>query len=98
LHFVERARPTLICMDEPDNFVALREIQPWLMGMCQAVEDHNLQVLFISHHPELINYLAPQDGILLDRPDGGPTRTLPFSLSPGSSLPPAEVVARGWES
>jgi predicted ATPase len=97
LRFAERTTIPLICIDEPDNFVSLAEIQPWLMGMCQAVEDHGSQVLFISHHPELINYLAPQDAVFLRRPDGGPTRIMPFRSSPGSTLTPAEVIARGWD-
>ena len=37
--------------DEPDNFIALQEIQPWLVSLCQAVEDHGSQALIISHHP-----------------------------------------------
>jgi hypothetical protein len=98
LHFAERSTIPLICLDEPDNFVSLAEIQPWLMALCQAVEDHGSQVLLISHHPELINYLAPQDAILFRRPDGGPTRVMPFRSSPGSTLTPAEGIARGWES
>jgi predicted ATPase len=97
LRFAERTTIPLVCIDEPDNFVSLGEIQPWLMGMCQAVEDHGSQVLFISHNPELINYLAPQDAVFLRRPDGGPTRVMPFRSSPGSTLTPAEVIARGWE-
>ncbi len=97
LRFVERTTNALVCIDEPDNFVSLAEIQPWLMAMCQAAEDHDSQVLFISHHPELINYLAPQDAVLLGRADGGPTRVRPFRSTPGSTLTPAELIARGWD-
>jgi predicted ATPase len=98
LRYAEQAPLPLICIDEPDNFVSLAEIQPWLMGMCQAVEDHGSQVLFISHHPELINYLAPRDAVVLSRPDGGATRQALFRSAPGDTLTPAEVIARGWES
>jgi predicted ATPase len=97
LRFAERSTIPLICLDEPDNFVSLAEIQPWLMGMCQTVEDHGSQVLFISHHPELINYLAPHDAVILTRPEGGPTRLMPFHATSGSTLTPGEVIARGWE-
>jgi ABC-type glutathione transport system ATPase component len=89
LRFAERSTIPLVCIDEPDNFVSLAEIQPWLMAISQTVEDHGSQVLFISHHPELINYLAPQDAVLLRRPEGGPTRVLPFPAAPGSTLTPA---------
>src|SRR5437660_1017705 len=74
------------------------QTQPWLMDMCRAVEDHGSQALFISHHPELINYLAPQDAVILSRDEGGPTRIKPFTAANQSTLTPAEVIARGWES
>jgi hypothetical protein len=28
-------------VDEPDNFIALRESQPWLLAADEAVEEHN---------------------------------------------------------
>jgi predicted ATPase len=98
LRSLERAAGSLACLDEPDNFVTLAEIQPWLISMCQAAEDHPSQVLVISHHPELINYFAPEKAIVFRRDCGGPTRVTPFDTSTGSTLTPAEVIARGWES
>jgi len=88
----------LVCLDEPDNFVTLAEIQPWLISLCQAAEDHDAQVFFVSHHPELINYLAPEHAIVFRRDDGGPTRIGPFRSDPDSTMTPAEVIARGWEN
>ena len=42
LHFrIERGDTVFI--DEPDNFIALREIQPWLLAAEEAVDDHNGQ-------------------------------------------------------
>ena len=93
----EHTAGALVCIDEPDNFVTLAEIQPWLISMCQATEDYDSQVLFISHHPELINYLAPHNAIVLRRSGGGPTRVMPFRSSPDSTMTPAEMIARGWE-
>jgi predicted ATPase len=98
LRFAERTPGSLVCIDEPDNFVTLAEIQPWLISICQAAEDRESQVLLISHHPELINYLAPQNAVVLRRAGGGPTRVMPFRSNPGSTMTPAEVIARGWES
>jgi predicted ATPase len=97
LHYVKSSTSPLVGIDEADNFVALQEIQPWLVSLCQAVEDHGSQALLISHHPELINYLAPQDAVVLSRPAGGPTRGKPFQTTPGSTLTPAEVISRGWD-
>ena len=86
----------LVIFDEPENYVTLREIQPWL----QEVLDHSefgqkSNVWFISHHPELLDQLAPQHGVVFFR-DQGPVRTRPFSGSDG--LTPSETMARGWDS
>ena len=97
LHYVKSSSSPLIGIDEADNFVALPEIQPWLVSLCQAVEDQGSQAFLISHHPEMMNFLAPRDAVVLSRPGGGPTRIKPFQTTPGSTLTPAEVIARGWE-
>lgn len=82
-----------ICVDEPDNFVALPEIQPWLGALS---ERRTLQTLMISHHPEILNMHARDDGIVFRRDDGGPTRVERFAAEPGETLTPAELIARGW--
>jgi predicted ATPase len=46
-----------LCIDEPENFLALPEIQPWLMRLYDICGEGQLQALLISHHPELIDYL-----------------------------------------
>jgi predicted ATPase len=88
---------TTLCLDEPDNFVSLREIQPWLIALRDRVQDNAGQCLLISHHPELINYLAPQRGIVFSRDESGPVRLNPFPWSDEEVLSPAELVARGWK-
>ena len=86
-----------VCIDEPDNFVALREIQPWLIAAKDAVEDNKSQLLIISHNPELIDYLAPDHGVQFYRDDGGPVRTKRFEWKDEDVLKPSEIIARGWE-
>ncbi len=86
-----------LLIDEPDNFIALAEIQPWLLKLLDRVDERNAQVILVSHHPELLDQLAGQGGLLLDRPNGGETRVLPFSPSDDSGLKPSEIIARGWE-
>jgi len=83
-------------IDEPDNFLALREIQPWLSSLADAVGESVEQVVLISHHPEIINYLGGAHGRWLERDAVGPVRVgqSPKSL-PGLLL--ADTVARGWE-
>jgi ABC-type molybdenum transport system ATPase subunit/photorepair protein PhrA len=81
-------------IDEPTNFVSLREIQPWLNEVIDATDAPNgPQVFIVSHHPEIIDQLAPQHGVRFFR-DGGPTRIAPFKGAPG--LTASETIARGW--
>ena len=96
LHCAVTEDSTLL-IDEPDNFIALAEIQPWLLKLLDRVDEQNAQVILVSHHPELLNQLAGQGGVLLDRSNGGETRVLPFSPPDDSGLTPSEIIARGWE-
>ena len=87
-----------LLLDEPDNFIALAEIQPWLMKLLDRVDDTGGQVILVSHHPELLDQLASQGGVVLDRPGGGETRVRPFEPPGDSGLKASEIIARGWES
>lgn len=64
---------TLI-FDEPENFISLKEIQPWLRKVEDWVEEGNGQVILISHHPETMNYEGDDSLVWLERENGGPTR------------------------
>ena len=86
-----------VFIDEPDNFISLREIQPWLLSAEEAVEDSGGQLILISHHPELLNQWATSYGLRFFREENGQTRTKPFKPDPKSNLQPSEMVARGWE-
>jgi predicted ATPase len=92
---VDKHRTLLI--DEPDNFIALAEIQPWLVKLLDRVDGTGGQVILVSHHPELLDQLACQGGVLLDRPGGGETRVRPFEPPKDTGLKASEIVARGWE-
>ncbi len=96
LHFLI-ARGHTVFIDEPDNFIALREIQPWLLAAERAVEDHNGQLILISHHPELLNQWASSHGLRFFREDNGFVRTEKFRADPNGNLQPSELIARGWE-
>jgi len=86
----------ILCIDEPDNYVALREIQPWLIALKDKVEDRRSQCLMISHHPELINYLAADHGEWFYREETGPTRVKRFEWNGEGMVSAAEIIARGW--
>ncbi len=84
----------VLCLDEPDNFLALREIQP-LLSLLEGME--KVQTLVISHHPEVINGLAREHGLRFERHFRGPARVSKFKAPPDTLLTPAELVARGEE-
>jgi predicted ATPase len=86
-----------VLFDEPDNFIALRELQPWLSVVSDALEDHGGQALIVSHHPEFLNQWAPSHGVMLVREIGGPVHVERFQAPSNMTLTPAELIARGWE-
>lgn len=84
-------------LDEPDNYVALREIQPWLFALQDALGGDVEQAVLISHHPEIIDYLATSKGRWFDRDPGGPVRVSNQPKFLAEGLTPSENIARGWE-
>lgn len=92
----EKKEESTFLWDEPDNYVSLREIEPWLTAVRDLAENDGRQCLLISHHPELINTLAVENGAHIYRDEEGPARVKAFSPDCGG-ITPAEIVARGWE-
>jgi predicted ATPase len=97
LHFVISKGQTVI-LDEPDNFISLREIQPWLLAAEEAVEDSKGQLILISHHPEILNQWSQEYGLRFFREENGHVRTESFKTDPDGLLQPSELIARGWEN
>jgi len=64
---------TLI-LDEPDNFLGLVEIQPWLRTLEDRVDPSEGQIILASHNTEILNRLWPDHGYLLSREPFGPVR------------------------
>lgn len=87
-------RGAVLCFDEPDNFVALSEIQPWLQFLRDTLEERGGQAMIISHHPEVIDYLAVDSLWWFERPSG-PVIVRPFDTDAASPLKVSEQVARG---
>ena len=96
LVFLPKHRISLF-IDEPDNYVALREIQPWAAAATERCGESIEQLVVISHHPVLIDYLAGTAGKWFSRQDDGPVRVSdePERLIDGLSL--SETIARGWQ-
>jgi ATPase subunit of ABC transporter with duplicated ATPase domains len=85
-------------LDEPDNFVALREIQPWLCALTDSCGDGVEQTVLISHHPEIVDHLALSSGRWFERDNNGPARVSDKPKAQVDGLKPSESMARGWES
>ncbi len=96
LHFSIN-RGSTVFIDEPDNFISLREIQPWLLAAEEAIEDQHGQLILISHHPEILDKWAAKHGLRFFREENGHVRTEKFKPDPKGDLQPSEVIARGWE-
>lgn len=90
-----RSEDYTLCIDEPENFLALPEIQPWLTLLYDFCSEGELQALLISHHPELIDYLALSAGYWFDRESSTPVRVKRITED-DSGLPISELIARGW--
>lgn len=86
-----------VFLDEPDNYVALPEIQPWLMSLADACGTSVSQAVVCSHHPELIDYLGGESGLQLQRTGAGVvTASRPVVSESDSGLKLSELIARGW--
>ena len=90
-------------LDESMNFVALREVQPWLLELSDLCDGSLPQAVLASHHPEIVDYLGSDKGQLLRRESSGATRadrvaTLLNSSTSDTGLKLSELFARGWES
>ena len=87
-------------LDEPENYVALSEIEPWLAELADRCGDAIPQAVICSHHPELIDYLGLSSGISLTREASGvtrATRVAEMALTTEEGLKLSEIVARGWD-
>jgi len=85
-----------VLIDEPDNFVSMREIQPWLENLNNICEEQDKQALIISHHPEIVNRMARGAELWFSRQAESHVVVQPFPKI--AELSPAEVMARGWEN
>lgn len=90
------ARTSLLIFDEPDNFVAREEIQPWLSSIRDAVVDANRgTLLVISHHPEVIDYLAAHQVLCFSRTADGPARLRELDVDRDKGISASEWLMLG---
>jgi DNA repair ATPase RecN len=83
-----------VMIDEPDNYVGLPELQPWVLSLREILNERH-QAILISHHPEILSSAGEDHGRYLWRDNHtSPTRIGPLSIPEG--LSPGEAIARGW--
>lgn len=83
----------VVFLDEPDNFISIREVQPWLAELERVLQEREGQAIIVSHGTEAMNYLGSRQAFVVTRPDGGATRIAAHDGSDGSM--PSEVVLYG---
>ena len=94
LLFAHDAGETLF-LDEPDNYITLPEMQPWLAEMEDGCGDTLPQTVLISHHPEAIDFLYDK-AVWLGREPDRHTRIL--EIKNDTMLKISELYAQGMVS
>ena len=85
-----------MCIDEPENFLALPEIQPWWGKVMDYCLENQTQAILISHHPLLINYLASNSGYWFERRDNEAARVRRITDTVEEGLSVAKLIELGW--
>jgi ABC-type Mn2+/Zn2+ transport system ATPase subunit len=98
LYMVQAAMETdtarVVLLDEPDNFVGLPGLQPWVLSMRELLDEEH-QLILISHHPKILLNSGETNGRYLWRDTHtSPTRSEPLKVP--ESLTAGEAVPRSW--
>lgn len=87
----------ILFLDEPENYLALPEIRPWLVNLFDLCNEDAVQAVLISHHPELIDYLlASPIGYWFERANNLTARVRPIQAESDGGLSISELITRGW--
>ena len=85
-----------VFIDEPDNYVSLRELQPWCQAVEKACQYNGGQCIMISHHPEMIDYFAGSSGIWMTRKASGESSIMAAPHVDSSFMKYSELIAGGY--
>ena len=96
LHLSADRRVSLF-VDEPENYLALGEIQPWLAEAAERAGESLGQLVVASHHPVIIDYMAGANGRWFFRDGDGPVRVSKEPKNTVDGLSLSEIIARRWE-
>lgn len=88
----------VVCIDEPENYMALPEIQPWFYELERWLQQEGTQAIIISHHPRVVNFLAKDAGYWMEQEySTGPVRIKKINLDiKEGGMTADELVERGW--
>lgn len=91
---LETGAARTVLIDEPDNFVGLPELQPWVLSMRELLDDEH-QLVLVSHHPEVLANSGEANGHYVWRDNHtSPTRVGPLNVPEGMTA--GEALVRGW--
>jgi energy-coupling factor transporter ATP-binding protein EcfA2 len=91
---IETGAARTVFIDEPDNFMGLPELQPWVLSMRELLDEKH-QLVLISHHPEILSNSGEANGRYIWRDNHtSPTRIGPLKVPEGMTA--GEAIARGW--
>ena len=96
IHLSSDRRVSLF-VDEPENYLALGEIQPWLAEAAERTGESLGQLVVASHHPVIIDYMAGANGRWFFRDGDGPVRVSKEPKNTVDGLSLSETIARRWE-
>jgi ATPase subunit of ABC transporter with duplicated ATPase domains len=82
-----------VMIDEPDNFVSLQELQPWLLAMSELT-DIARQVILISHNAEIIDGNLCTGFVFWRDSHSSPIRVSTLETPEGMTA--GEALERGW--
>ena len=91
-----------VLIDEPENYLGLREVQPWCaeVDMICNENENGGQCIFASHHPETIDYYANNSAIWMSRINSGESKIAmnnPLIFAEDDSLMKySELIAKGY--
>ncbi|MDX2270048.1 MAG: AAA family ATPase [Bryobacter sp.] len=93
----ELDRLRLLMVDEPENHLAIFEMQPWLSALVDKAMVSGTQLILASHHPEFIDYLAQSNGFAMSKQSTGPITITSLSdlVDPEEMRKASELLAMG---
>ena len=84
-------------IDEPDNYLSLREIKPWLTHATEDCGEAVEQIIVVSHHPVTVDLMAGAQGRWFSRQGDGPVRVSEEPKAESGGLSISETIVRGYQ-